>query len=570
VAPEDTSRTRRTPGLIVALMTLGSGLLNVYSVIGPSLPERHAILRTVFPLEFLHVSRFVTLLLGFTLVILAINIYRHKRRAVVVAIALTSLSIVFHLTKGLDYEEALVSAVLLVLLVVTRKQFTVRSGTPRVSDTLVKLGLGVLLTVSYGIIGFWLLDRREFGIQFSLTQSISNTGSLLILSPGPHLIPHTPHARWFIESFYLITVATIIYGAIAVFRPVVYRYRTQPYEQELARQILQQHGNASLDYFKIWPDKSYFFSPSRQSFISYRVAGSVALALGDPVGPSGDIDHVIRSFAAFCDENDWTPAFYQTTAKYLFHYRSAGLHKLKVGDDGFVDLNSLTLDGRQMKNLRNKVHNLEKLGLRSIRYEPPIPDDVLSEAKAVSDEWLRIPGRRERAFTLGRFDRTYLRDTPLFAVLAADGHMLAFANIIRCYHAGDTTVDLMRHRSDAPNGTMDYLFVKLCLLSKELGFQRFDMGMAPMSGFKEKEEASKEERAVHYFFRHLNFLFSYQGLMHFKAKFATIWEPRYLIHRHVLDLPRIAFALAKVSELRGEADFDVTERPKRARTEAAG
>ena len=74
------------------------------------------------------------------------------------------------------------------------------------------------------------------------------------------------------------------------------------------------------------------------SFIAYRVAGRVALALGDPVGPPDEIDQVIRAFIAFCEENDWSPAFYQTTAEYLFHYRSVGLHRLKVGDDGFVDL----------------------------------------------------------------------------------------------------------------------------------------------------------------------------------------------------------------------------------------
>jgi phosphatidylglycerol lysyltransferase len=128
------ARSRSTLGVIIALITLGSGLLNVYSVIGPSLPERHAILRTVFPLEFVHLSRFATLLLGFTLVILSINIYRRKKRAIVAAMVLSVLSVVFHLTKGLDYEEAFFSLLLLLALVVTRREFTVRSGVPNFAD----------------------------------------------------------------------------------------------------------------------------------------------------------------------------------------------------------------------------------------------------------------------------------------------------------------------------------------------------------------------------------------------------------------------------------------------------
>ena len=52
---------------------------------------------------------------------------------------------------------------------------------------------------------------------------------------------------------------------------------------------------------------------------------------------------------------------------------------------------------------------------------------------------------------------------------------------------------------------MDYLFVKLFVHNKEKGFRRFDLGMAPMAGFQEHEEASLEEKAVHHFFQQLLF-----------------------------------------------------------------
>ena len=109
----------------------------------------------------------------------------------------------------------------------------------------------------------------------------------------------------------------------------------------------------------------------------------------------------------------------------------------------------------------------------------------------------------------------------------------------------------MRRRTDAPNGVMDYLFIKLFLYLKDKGFQRFNIGMAPMSGFQEDEEASIEEKAIHYFFQHLNFLFSYRGLRQYKAKFASFWEPRYTIYKSVLDLPKIALVLREISELKG-------------------
>jgi len=41
-------------------------------------------------------------------------------------------------------------------------------------------------------------------------------------------------------------------------------------------------------------------------------------------------------------------------------------------------------------------------------------------------------------------------------------------------------------------------------------------------------------------------------LRRYKAKFATSWEPRYAMYRNVLDLPRLALALRKISELKNE------------------
>jgi len=40
---------------------------------------------------------------------------------------------------------------------------------------------------------------------------------------------------------------------------------------------VQQYARTPLDLFKLWPDKSYFFSPSQRCVIAYRVADNIAL-----------------------------------------------------------------------------------------------------------------------------------------------------------------------------------------------------------------------------------------------------------------------------------------------------
>src|SRR6185503_3544220 len=107
---------------------------------------------------------------------------------------------------------------------------------------------------------------------------------------------------------------------------------------------------------------------------------------------------------------------------------------------------------KKHKKLRSNLNKLEKEGVRFVKYEAPIADEVLRQAKSVSDDWLRISGRRERSFTLGLFDADYIRRTPLVAALDKEGRMIAFANRIPSYRQGEATIDLMRHRTDAPNG----------------------------------------------------------------------------------------------------------------------
>lgn len=536
---------------LATFITLGSGLLNVYSVIGRGLPERLDYLREIFPLEFIRLSRFGALLTGLGLIVSSVQIRRRKRRAFVFVSLLAGLSVVFHLTKGIDYEEAAVSAALLLVLFAARQSFDVRSGTPRLRRAAASVAIAALVVVGYGTVGFWLLERRDFGVELDWPESLSNTFRVLSLVNDPTVIPHTRHARWFVESLYLLTFTLTGYAALALFRPVIYQLTTLPHERAHASGLVEKYGRSALDYFKLWSDKSLFFSGTRESFLAYSVGAGHALVLADPVGAEGEFEALVREFADYCRGQGWGLAFHQTLPDFLPVYKRLGFRKLKIGDEAVVDLTRFDLAGKSMKRLRHKVNHLEADGLHVVQVEPPVSEAVLAELREVSDDWLRLPGRRERRFSLGSFEDAYVRSTPVFAVAERDGRILAFANRVPSYARGEATIDLMRHRQDAPNGTMDYLFAKLLLDCKARGFARFSLGMAPLAGFGEREEASAEERAVYFFLHNLNFLFSYTGLKNFKAKFADTWEPRYLVYQNILDLPKVALALTRVSEMKG-------------------
>jgi phosphatidylglycerol lysyltransferase len=540
---------RRVVIRFVAAVTFLAGAVNLASVMVPALPERLQQLEAFVSPGVHHVTRFATLVLGFALTVTSVNILRRKRRAAQLVLALAAASAVLHIVKGLDYAEAAFSGIVFLLLIVTRRSFTVRSNVPDLRAGLALTAVALIVTFAYGVAGFWLLDRREFGVNFHWEDATRESLRYLTFVRDPDLVPRTRHAHWFLDSLSLISICGVGYALFELYSPVHFRFRVQPRAREHARHILEAHGRSALDYFKLWPDKTYFFSASQQSFLAYRVGAHVAVALSDPVGPETEIVTIVSAFRAFCRKNDWRVAFYQALPDFLPIYAELGFHRLKIGEDAIVDLKQFTLQGADAKELRHTVNRTEKIGLGVRRWDPPIPPEVLQELRAVSDEWLQIPGRRERQFTLGVFEPEYVRSTPVFAVTGAGGHMHAFVNIIPSFRRGEATSDLMRRRNDAPSGVMDYLFVKLFLWFQEQGYERFNLGMAPMSGFQENEEATLEEKAIHYFFQRLNFVFSFRGLHQYKAKFAHQWEPRYVVYEGPLDLPRVGLALGAVSRV---------------------
>lgn len=536
---------------IIAAVTFISGLLNLYSVMNP-LPHHLAALGSLVSIEFVHLSRTATVLAGFLLVVSSVHLARKKQRAYQICLSLAISLTVFHLVKGFDIEAANASALLALVLFLMRRQFTVRSHTPSLPNALALVGLALATALGYGIAGFWLLDVRHFGANFHIGESIRHTFEVMLFAQPDTLSPHTHYAFWFLDSLQLMSLAFLLYAGLALFRPVLYRYQTRPRELARAEQIVRAHGRTATDFYKFWPDKSLFFGSSRSSFIAYRVGFNSAIALADPVGPIDALVQTIGEFVSFCRDNDWRVAFHQVTPELLPAYLQAGLREIKIGDEAIVDLSSFRLEAPGFKDLRYSVRRMEREGIRAERFEPPVPEYVLREAQRVSDEWLQLDGRRERSFTLGYFDFNYLRSTPMIAAYDGNGVMHAFVNMAPSFRPGEAAVDLMRRGPNAPNGIMDFLFLKTFLDLKERGFTRFNLGLAPMSGFRSGEDASLEERAIHRFLKGMTFVFNFEGLRKYKAKYATWWEPRYEVYSRALDLPLIALAIAKISKFRGQ------------------
>ena len=156
-----------------------------------------------------------------------------------------------------------------------------------------------------------------------------------------------------------MTFMSITYAGFAFFRPILYYYRTLPLERLRASGILRKYGRSSLDFFKLWSDKSYYFNDEGNCFIAYRAGNNYAIALSDPVGPEEEVEETVRGFIEFCHANDWGVAFHQVPQDFLAIYERVGLKHLKIGDEAIVHLTSFDLEGSERKSLRKTVKRFE-------------------------------------------------------------------------------------------------------------------------------------------------------------------------------------------------------------------
>jgi phosphatidylglycerol lysyltransferase len=319
-------------------------------------------------------------------------------------------------------------------------------------------------------------------------------------------------------------------------------------EQDRAAHLLAQYGHSSNDYFKLWPDKDYWFNTAQTGFVAYGVSHHVIVSLGDPIAPDSQMEQTLLEFADFCHQNNWTPLFHQVGPEIIPLYEKLGYRHFKGSQEALVDLTTFTTSGKEHKELRSALNKMQRENITFRLFDTPVPDDMIAQAQVVTDSWLSL-GRRERTFTLGRFEEEYVRHTPMMAVFDASGTMQAFANIIPSYAPNTATIDMMRHRKDAPHGVMDFLFLKLFEYNRAEGFHYFSLGSTPIITPDPGEKAALEERAFYQLTNYLDWMFSMRGLRQYKEKFATIWEPRYLVYRHRLDMPRFIQAINDLCEL---------------------
>ncbi len=86
---------------------------------------------------------------------------------------------------------------------------------------------------------------------------------------------------------------------------------------------------------------------------------------------------------------------------------------------------------------------------------------------------------------------------------------------------------------------MDYLMIELMRGGRERGYRWFNLGIAPLSGFKMHPLAPLWHRIGRLIYRQSEHFRDIESLRRYEEKLHPVWRPKYLASPGGLNIPRI-------------------------------
>lgn len=511
-------KTSNVTNILLRLLVFLSGVVLLVSALIPGITDRLKIAAELLSFPILQWSQQFSICIGILLILMSIEIGMKVKRAYTLTLYLLILGAIFTFLKGFDYEEAIFIGLVLELLYLSKKSFY------RKSLPFNWLGSAMnFLLASIGIIVYIKLKHfilMDFLHKYNFS-SIFKSGTLHPYYSG-------------IIAYVSLIVFFIIWQLTS---PRIERdKRYEDIDEAKFKGFLGKYEGHYLTHLLYLKDKNIFWAVSEQVAIIYQKSHNIMVVLGDPIGDSKYFSEGIAEFQGFIDEYGYKAAFYQVSESFLPIFHDYGYDFFKLGETALVDLEQFDLDGSKNRDFRNVISRFKRDGYTFEIFQT-LPEDLFEQLKVISDEWLE--GRKEMGFSLGRFDITYLKHSPIAIIKKVEtGEIIAFASVMPSYDKEQSaSIDLMRYKKEVPGNTMTFLILNLLVSYKESGYKYFNLGMAPLANVGKKRKAHLSEKLANLFTHYGKHFYSFEGLRNYKSKFDPKWEARYLAYEDITLLP---------------------------------
>lgn len=525
------------------LVTLVAGI-NVASAVTPAIAARLSFLHAVVPSEVTTMAHELSLSVSALLLAVSIQLLRRRKNACSVAIALLIGLGVLNVVKGLDFEEALLSWTLAVVLWRTRSAFSVDTPPGVVGSAAWRaVVLGVLSVVISWVAVAISSPARHAGLGVRAT--LREAFALLVGRDGQLL--YMDHSRWLPDAIGALGVAVVIATLAPLFRPL----RTpigEPARRTMAKAhiILATHGAGTLGFFTLRNDNEYLFSDDGRAYLAYRVERHVVVVAGDPIGDPASVAGLLAKLAYLAEQRGLRIAVLGAGAGSLPQWSTLGLGTVYLGDEAIVETAAFSLEGRPIRKVRQSVTRLAKAGYTAelCSVADLTPKDLATLAE-ISQRWRH--GKPERGFTmaLDRIGGPTQDDCVMVVARDGNGVPRGFLHFAPVYGRPAMSLAAMRRDPDTPNGLMEFLVCESIFGLRERGVRELSLNFATF-GRVMREPANRRERVLRRVIGIGDRWFQISSLLRFNEKFFPRWEPRYLLCQGAARVPAAGLAAATV------------------------
>jgi lysyl-tRNA synthetase class 2 len=494
---------------VLAWATALVGFVAIVSAATPGMADRSRLVRSVVAEGVPGIARTLTLALGLGLLWLARGLARRKRRAWQLAVALVVAVAITHLVKGLDVEEAVGSLVVLAALWAARGEF-VAPGDPESVRPLIQVVLGLAVVVPIALL---------------------------------HVDGTVAYSDRVDDAMLIVIGALALRGLYLWLKPIAERARHLPDEWRRAEALVREHGRDSLAYFALRQDKSTLFSASGNSFLAYRVVAGTALVAGGPIGDPAERKELVAEFRRVAHAKGWRVAIAGVSAETLRDYAELGFRSMYLGDEAYVEPARFSLEGRQIRKVRQSVTRLAKAGYRFELLRPEeIGPELRDELRAVSEEWRG--SWPERGFTMAMDALFAYPDTFVALARDASGSVGGFLQLVPAPASDGYSLASMRRLRDTPNGLMEFLIVRTIEWGRAHGVREVSLNFSVFADY-----LSADRGLVRLVLLRLDRLFQLERLHSFNRKFFPRWRRRYFCFERWSDLPATGLAYLHAESL---------------------
>ncbi|MEV4641133.1 bifunctional lysylphosphatidylglycerol synthetase/lysine--tRNA ligase LysX [Actinoplanes sp. NPDC049548] len=440
----------------------------------------------------------------------------------------------------------LITAVVLVVLARTHRQFYARvqrASVPKALATVTGL-IAVFSVIGWGLVAAFPGSLHPGGGRRLAYAFRQVTGGALEF----HVHRSGMAPGWINLVLGFFGALTLLTGLAVLLRSQRAAASLDAEEERRVRELIDAHGrDDSLGYFATRRDKEVVFSPCGRAAVTYRVVGGVSLASGDPIGEQRVWPAAIGAWLQEAREYAWTPAVMGAGEAGATAYARAGMRVLELGDEAILHPAEFSLEGRQMRHVRQAVARVERAGYTvRIRRHGDIPAAEMDRIVSLAARWRDTETERGFSMALGRLGDPADGACVLVEALGRDGTEAALLSFVPWGPDG-LSLDLMRRDRTLDNGLVEFMVATLMAEAPRLGVTRVSLNFAVFRAVFEEGARIGAGPVLLAWRRLLLFLsrwFQLESLYRSNIKYQPRWIPRFLCFEDVRDLAKVGFASA--------------------------